>query len=188
MARVTLTLKAILTAALVALPFAASHAANDKSRTYKDWSVSASGEAADDNAQVTCTMEADKLDGILLMSIQHQGPAADASDRRSTITLLKGLGEDGQPMALAPEDLASTWSFDGKTRISTILDWDFTDGRNNFTVPSAHTGPILAAMAKGNTLTLTVAAFGEETVSLAGFSAVYRKMSDWCQFSLDGVL
>ncbi len=158
--------------------------ATDQGWSYKDWSV---GTDAGDIAQgtpVTCTMQADDVDGIFEMMITHR--TGDVG--LPVISFFKGLGEDGQPMAVPDDDLKTTWFFDGQAGIDITLGWDFRDSRNYFPVPTENARELLAAMSKGETLVLETSFIDDETISLAGFAAVYGKMADWCDFSTEGVL
>jgi len=91
-------------------------------------------------------------------------------------------------MALADEDLQFIFAFDNKTSIPVQMTWDFEDGRNVFKVPSAQSQELLRAMALRNMLEIQNTIFTNTRLSLAGFSAGYRKMADWCSFSIEGVL
>lgn len=155
--------------------------ATDQGWSYKDWSVGTDAGDISVGTPVTCTMQADD---ILEMMISHRKHDAALP----VISFFKGLGEDGQPMAVSDGDLKTTWFFDGQAGIKVTLGWDFRDSRNYFPVPAENALELMAAMSKGETLVLETSFIGDETISLAGFAAVYGKMADWCDFSTDGVL
>ena len=162
--------------------------ADDDVWSYKDWSVSKQVQEGVQDTSITCTMQPDNMTGILQMSISHLNRDAGPPYFYPAITLFKGLGEDGQPMGVGPDDTKSTWTFDGKDTIDVNLEWDFKDSQNTFAVPSTDSQELLSGMAKGSTLVLNTPLFGDQTVSLSGFAAVYGKMADWCGFSTEGVL
>ena len=176
---------------LVAFALLVAHTdakADDDTWSYKDWSVSKQVQDGAQDTSITCTMQPGNMTGILQMSISHLNRDAGPPYFYPTMTFFKGLGEDGQPMGVGPDDTKSTWAFDGKDTIDVNLEWDFSDSQNTFAVPSADSQKLLAGMAKGSALVLNTPLFGDQTVSLSGFAAVYGKMADWCSFSTEGVL
>ena len=182
--------KGIVSALLVGFILVAAHtdAKADDTWSYKDWSVSKQVQEGVQGTSIICTMQPDNMTGILQMSISHSSLDAGPPESYPAMTFFKGLGEDGQPMALAPDDLQASWAFDGKDTIAVNLEWDFKNNQNTFAVPSTDSQELLAGMAKGSTLVLNTPLFGDQKVSLSGFAAVYGKMADWCGFSTEGVL
>lgn len=154
-----------------------------ESWTYKDWSVDREV-AADKSVECNLTEQTGSLP--LLLTVSQKLPAAGPPTAFPTITLVAAVNVG--PMAVA-ETVSSKWRFDGVADVIPVtLTTDYVGQQNTFTVDSAAARPLLAAMARGNHVDVDDDVFGTTTYSLAGFAAVYRKMADWCDFSVEGVL
>jgi len=158
-----------------------------KTWDHKDWTVTAIIQPSNQDVRVICDLH-DKSGGLLHMQISQSNGDAGPPDIYPEIAFTRMLGVTGRPMALADEDLQFIFAFDNKTSIPVQMTWDFEDGRNVFKVPSAQSQELLRAMALRNMLEIQNTIFTNTRLSLAGFSAGYRKMADWCSFSIEGVL